>query len=376
MSVHTSERVQTVVIGGGQAGLSVGYHLARRGLPFVILDAQARVGDSWRRRWDSLRLFSPARFNGLDGLPFPAPPDSFPTKDEMGDYLEAYAQRFKLPVRSGVKVDRLAREGRRFVISAGSRRFEADNVIVAMSNYQAPRVPPQSRELNPGIRQLHSYDYRSPAQLQPGGVLIVGAGNSGAEIAIELRRNGHPVWVSGPAVGEVPFRHGSAFATKLAIPLLFRVVFHRVLSVRTPMGRKARGGNLHSATPLIRTKRAHLAEAQADFVGRVIGAKNGLPQVEGGRVLDVANVIWSTGFTPGFSWIDLPILDEHGEPKHQIGVVPDEPGLFFVGLHFLFAMSSAMIHGVGRDADRIAGVVAERVRAEAPVGVQAVAAVS
>jgi putative flavoprotein involved in K+ transport len=376
MNVHTSERVQTVVIGGGQAGLSVGYHLARRGLPFLILDAQARVGDSWRRRWDSLRLFSPARFNGLDGMPFPAPPDTFPTKDEMGDYLEAYAQRFKLPVRSGVKVDRLVREGRRFIISAGSRRFEADNVVVAMSNFQAPRVPPQSRELNPGIVQLHSYDYRSPAQLQPGGVLVVGAGNSGAEIAIEARRHGHPVWVSGPSISEVPFRHGSPFATKVAIPLLFRVIFHRILSVRTPIGRKARLGNLHVTTPLIRTKRKDLATAQVEFVPRVTGAQKGLPQIEGGRVLDVANVIWCTGFTPGFSWIDLPILDEYGEPKHQAGVVADEPGLFFVGLHFLFAMSSAMVHGVGRDADRIADGVAARVRAEAPVGVQAVAAVS
>jgi putative flavoprotein involved in K+ transport len=376
MNVHTSERVQTVVIGGGQAGLSVGYHLARRGLPFVILDAQARVGDSWRRRWDSLRLFSHARFDGLDGMPFPAPPDYFPTKDEMGDYLESYARQFKLPVRSGVKVDRLAREGRRFVVSAGPQRFEADNVVVAMSNYQVPRVPPQARELSPGIVQLHSFDYRSPAQLQPGGVLIVGAGNSGAEIGIELRRHGHPVWVSGPSTGQVPFRHGSLFATKVAIPLVFRVIFHRILSVRTPLGRKARRGSLHSATPLIRTKRSDLTAAQVELVPRVTGAKNGLPQLEGGRVLDVANVIWSTGFTPGFSWIDLPILDEHGEPKHQSGVVADEPGLFFVGLHFLHAMSSAMIHGVGRDADRIADGVATRVRAEAPVGAQAVVAVS
>src|SRR5262249_18604349 len=156
--------------------------LAQKGLPFVILDAQARVGDSWRQRWDSLRLFSPARYDGLDGMPFPAPPDSFPTKDEMGDYLEAYAQRFKLPVRNGVKVERLSREGRKFIINAGPRRFEADNVIVAMAGYQQPRIPPYARELSPRIVQMHSMDYRSPDQLQPGGVLIVGGGNSGAEI--------------------------------------------------------------------------------------------------------------------------------------------------------------------------------------------------
>jgi putative flavoprotein involved in K+ transport len=377
MNVQTSERVQTVVIGGGQAGLSVGYHLARRKLPFVILDAHARVGDAWRLRWDSLRLFSPNRYNGIDGMPFPGPPNSFCTKDEMADYLESYAKRFNLPVRTGVRVDRLSREGRKFIISAGDRRFEADNVIVAMANYQVPRVPPMARELKPGIVQLHSRDYKGPAQLQPGGVLVVGAGNSGAEIAIELRRQGHPVWVSGQDVGEVPFKHGSFVATRVILPILFRVVFHRLLSIRTPIGRKARRGNLHGATPLIRTRRRDLAAAGVEFVARVTGTANGLPKLADGRVLEgITNVIWSSGFTPGFSWIDLPVLDEHGEPKHQAGVVTEEPGLFFVGLHFLFAMSSAQIQGVGRDADRIAKGVAVRVHAAAPVGVQAVAAVS
>jgi putative flavoprotein involved in K+ transport len=377
MNVHTSERVQTVVIGGGQAGLSVGYHLARRKLPFVILDAHARVGDAWRQRWDSLRLFSPNRYNGIDGMPFPGPKDGFCTKDEMADYLEAYATRFKLPIRTSTRVDRVSREGRNFIVSAGDRRFEAENVIVAMSNYQVPRLPPMARELNADIVQIHSKDYKSPAQLQPGGVLVVGAGNSGAEIAIELKRKGHPVWVSGQDVGEVPFKHGSYAATKFILPVLFRVIFHRLLSIRTPVGRKARKGNLHQATPLIRTRRRDLTAAGVELVPRVTGTTNGLPKLADGQVLyGISNVIWSSGFTPGFSWIDLPVFDEHGEPRHQAGVVADEPGLYFVGLHFLFAMSSAQIHGVGRDADRIARGVAARVHAAAPVGVQAVAAVS
>jgi putative flavoprotein involved in K+ transport len=374
---YQSERIQTVVIGGGQAGLSVGYHLARKGLPFVILDAGARIGDSWRQRWDSLRLFSPARYNGLDGMPFPAPPDSFPTKDDMASYLEAYAQRFKLPVRSGVKVDRLAREGRRFIISAGQRRFEADNVIVAMSNYQKPRVPPQARELSPRIVQLHGFDYRNPGQLQPGGVLIVGAGNSGAEIAMDLQRDNRRIWVSGSNVGQMPVRHGSWLALKVVVPFLFRVAFHRLLTIKTPMGRKARRDTLHNAVPLIRARRRDLIAARMELVPKVIGVKNGAPQLADGRVLtEVTNVIWCTGYTPGFSWIDLPILDELGDPKHVGGVMADEPGLYFVGLHFLYAMSSAMIHGVGRDAERIAQGVAARVHAAAPVGVQAVATVS
>jgi putative flavoprotein involved in K+ transport len=141
------ERVDTLVIGGGQAGLSVGYHLARRGLPFVILDASARIGDAWRHRWDSLRLFTPARFAGLDGLPFPAPRHSFPTKDQMADYLESYARTFNLPVRTGVRVERLSRQGPRFVAVAGDRRYEADHVVIAMANYQRPRLPSYAHEL-------------------------------------------------------------------------------------------------------------------------------------------------------------------------------------------------------------------------------------
>ena len=153
-----TERINTVVIGGGQAGLSVGYHLKKRGVPFVILDASERIGDVWRNRWDSLRLFTPARFSSLDGMPFPADPHSFPTKEAMGDYLEAYARHFALPVRSGVRVERLSRLGDRFLIVAGSFQFEADNVVVAMANYQRPRVPAFASELNPRIVQLHSFD--------------------------------------------------------------------------------------------------------------------------------------------------------------------------------------------------------------------------
>ena len=179
-------RIHTIVIGGGQAGLSVGYWLTRMGVPFLILDASARIGDTWRGRWDSLRLFTPARFDGLAGMPFPAHPEYFPTKDEMADYLEAYAARFALPVRSGTRVDRVTREGGRFVVRAGATRFEADNVVVAMASYQEPRVPAFAAELDPSIVQLHSADYRNPSQMAEGDVLLVGAGNSGAEIAFEL----------------------------------------------------------------------------------------------------------------------------------------------------------------------------------------------
>jgi putative flavoprotein involved in K+ transport len=356
---HTGARVNTVVIGGGQAGLSVGHHLARRGVEFLILDASARVGDAWRQRWDSLRLFTPARHAGLDGMPFPAPPFSFPTKDQMGDYLEAYARRFALPVRSDVRVDRLWRQGGRFVAAAGSARFEAENVVVAMANYQRPRIPPFAAELDPGIVQLHSLEYRRPEQLRPGDVLVVGAGNSGAEIALDAVR-GHRTSLAGRETGHVPFRIDGLAARLVLARLVLRVLFHRVLSLATPIGRKARTKMLHRAAPLIRTKPRDLAVAGVVRVPRVVGVRGGRPLLADGRVLDVANVVWCTGYAPGFSWIDLPVFDANGDPRHEAGVVAAQPGLFFVGLHFLYALSSEMIHGVGRDAARIAQVIAAR----------------
>jgi putative flavoprotein involved in K+ transport len=354
---HTTERVNTLVIGGGQAGLSVGYHLANRGVPFVILDASARIGDVWRHRWDSLRLFTPAKLAGLDGMPFPAPRDSFPTKDQMADFLETYARTFALPVRSGLRVDRLSRLGDRFIAVSSDKRFEAENVVVAMGNYQRPSVPPYSPELDPGIVQLHSYEYRNPSQLQAGDVLVVGAGNSGAEIAVEVAR-GRRTWLAGPDTGHIPFRIDGIAARLLFTRLVLRGVFHRVLTIATPIGRKVRPRVLHGAAPLIRLKPRDLAAAGVRRVPRVVGTRNGLPILEDDRVLDVGNVIWCTGYDVGFSWIDLPVFGPDGDPRHEAGVVASEPGLYFVGLHFLYAFSSEMIHGVGRDAARIATIIA------------------
>jgi putative flavoprotein involved in K+ transport len=359
---YSVERVNTVVVGGGQAGLSVGYHLKRLGVPFVILDAGERIGDAWRHRWDSLRLFTPARFDGLDGMAFPAAPFSFPTKDEMADYLETYARKFALPVRLGVRVERVSRQGARFLLVAGDLRFDADNVIVAMGNFQRPSTPAFAADLDPKIQQLHSIDYRNPEQLRDGAALIVGAGNSGAEIAAELVRASHKTWMAGPSTGNVPFRVDGRAARLGLTRFVFRVVFHRVLSVANPIGRKARPKMLHRAAPLIRVKPWHLADAGVERVPRVVGTRNGLPLLEDGRILDVANVVWCTGFHPGFSWIDLPVFGADGLPLHENGVVAQEPGLFFVGLHFLYALSSEMIHGVGRDAGRIAKVVSKRGR--------------
>jgi putative flavoprotein involved in K+ transport len=353
------ERFDVIVIGAGQAGLSVGHYLAQRGLRFVILDANERIGDSWRKRWDSLRLFTPARYDALHGMPFPAPPDAFPTKDEMADYLEAYAARFQLPVRSGVKVDRLSRDDGRYVVTAGDVELEAEHVVVAMANYQSRRVPEFARELSPEIVQLHSSEYRSPAQLRPGEVLMVGAGNSGSEIALELSRS-HRTWMAGRDTGHLPFRIAGFWGRVLLVHLVLRVLFHRLLTLNTPMGRKMRSKMLSQGGPLIRVKPKDLAAAGVERVPRVAAVREGLPVLEDGRVLDVANVVWCTGFETGLSWIDLPIFGEDGEPRHEAGVAKDEPGLYFVGRMFLYAASSVMVHGVGRDAARIVEAIAAR----------------
>ena len=356
-----TEKVQTVVIGGGQAGLSTGYHLARRGLPFVILEANPRIGDPWRKRWDSLRLFTPARYDGIAGMPFPAPPHSFPTKDEMADYLERYAARFALPIRLGTQVDRLSREGDRYIVQAGARRFEAEHVVVAMATFQRPRVPAFAPELDPAIAQLHSSEYRNLSQLREGPVLVVGAGNSGSEIALESARGGRPTWLVGRDTGHIPFSIEGALG-RLLVPFIFRVVFHRVLTVDTPIGRKARPKAVSQGGPLIRVKPKALAAVGVRRAARVSGVRNGMPLIDGERPLEVANVVWCTGFDPGFSWIDLPVFGKDGAPLHERGIVPGEPGLYFVGLHFLYALSSTMIHGVERDAERIASAIAQRAR--------------
>ena len=352
--------VPTIVIGGGQAGLTVGHYLAKRRIPFVILDAHPRVGDAWRNRWDSLRLFSPARYSGLPGLRFPAPGGSLPTKQQMADYLEEYATRFQLPVINNVKVDRLWKEGARFQLAAGKQRFEADNVIVAMANYQHPRVPAFARELDPRIVQLHSHDYKNPSQLQEGGVLVVGVGNSGGDIAIEVART-HRTWSSGKESGHIPWPIDT-YISRNFLSRLVRFVGHHVLTVKTRMGRKARPKLLHQATPLIRVKPQDLENAGITRVQRVVGVNDGRPLIADGSTLDVRNVIWCTGYEHNFPWIDLPVFETDGEPMHEEGVVPSVPGLYFVGLHFLYAMSSATLIGIGRDSKRVVKALAKRAR--------------
>jgi putative flavoprotein involved in K+ transport len=360
--MQDTERVETVIVGGGQAGLAVGYHLTKRGRPCVILEASGRVGDSWRKRWPSLRLYSPARAAGLPGMRFPAPPHSFPSGLDMADYLEAYAREFGLPVGTGAAVDGLERDGDGYVVTAGERRFEAENVVVATGVFQHdhPAIPVFAGELDPRIRQLHSADYRSPAQLQEGAVLVVGAAHSGGDIAYEVARAGYRTLLSGRDTGQIPFDIEGRGA-RVVFPLL-RFVATRVLTVSTPIGRKAKGTIRAHGGPLLRVKRSDLAAAGVERVPeRTVGARDGKPVLEGGRVVDVANVVWCTGFRNEYDWIRVPLrLDADGFPEQERGAVPSSPGLYFVGLPFLHSFASMLIIGAGRDGERVAKHIQSR----------------
>ena len=353
-----SERFDTVVVGAGQAGLSAGYHLKRASRSFVILDANDRIGGSWRTRYDSLKLFTPSWAVKLPGWRFPKASARYPTRDQMADYLEAYVARFNLPVRTGVDVQRIGRDGERYVLTLDDGRIEADHVIVASGADRDPRVPAFSRELDPGIVQMHSSAYRNPSQLRNGGVLVVGAGNSGADISLDVV-GAHPTWLSGPDRGHVPVSIDTWVAQNVVFRLIRFVGIH-VLTLRTPFGRKAKAKEASQGDMLVRVKPKQLVAAGIERVPKTVGVSGGLPMLEDGRVLDVANVIWCTGYRHDLSWIELPIFGEDGELQHERGIVTSEPGLYFVGLFFQYSAASSVIPGVPRDAEFVVERLVER----------------
>jgi putative flavoprotein involved in K+ transport len=332
-------RYDTIVIGGGQAGLAVGQQLAARDLDFVILDADRRVGDTWRRRWDTLRLFTPAARSGLPGMPFPAPPAHLPDKDEVADYLERYAERFDLPVRHETRVETLAWDGTRYVAHADGARLEADNVVVATGPFQVPNVPDVAPRLSSSIHQLHSSQYRSPFDLPDGPALVVGAGNSGAQIALELARF-RKVWLAGRDTGHLPRRLLGRDVFDWIWPLASRA------TIDTWLGRRLRDRATRGGDALIGIPERALTAAGVVRVGRLDDERAGLP-VCGSTVLQPTVVVWCTGFATDHGWID---------PSAR-----DTPGLFFVGQRFQRRITSSLIGGVGADATSVAGQVARRV---------------
>jgi putative flavoprotein involved in K+ transport len=337
-----TERLDTVVIGAGQAGLAAGAHLARYAREYLIVDAHSRIGEPWRRRWDSLRLFTPAAVSGLPGLPFPGPGRAFPSKDQMADYLQSYAQILNLPVRLDTRVHELARRGDRFLLDLGDVGLEADIVIVAIGSMLAPRIPPFADGLDPAIQQLTVADYHNPTQVAPGPVLVVGAANTGVEIATELA-TAHSVWLAGRHPGHIPFNPTG--------PVFWRLA-HRLLTVDSSMGRRLRAATSGKGTPVIRSSPRQLTKAGVERLPRVEGHSHGLPLLGDGRVVRPAAIVWATGFRPDFGWINLPAFDEFGMPRHTRGV-SEIPGLYFVGLPFQYSFTSEFGCGVGRDAEYV-----------------------
>jgi putative flavoprotein involved in K+ transport len=286
-------------------------------------------------------------------MPFPASRYAFPGKDAMADYLEAYAARFQLPVRTGVRVERLSREGDRYLVASGGGVIEARHVVVAAASYQRPRVPDFARQLDAGVVQLHSSGYRNLSQLRDGAVLVVGAGNSGAEIAVELAAT-RPTYLSGPDVGHAPIW---LIHNRLSLWLA-----DHLLTVDTSLGRRMHEGRRRRGDPLVRLNPTDIAAAGVHRVPRVSGVVDGTPRLADGRLLEVAVVVWATGFRPDFGWIDLPIFDDAGDPIHHRGVVAAAPGLYFLGLPFQYSSTSDHVGGVGRDARYIAQHLAAQSR--------------
>ena len=356
-----TRHVETLVIGAGQAGLSAGYHLARRGLPFAIVDADARVGDHWRERWESLRLYSPAGSDSLPGMRFPTGRFRHPTGREMGDYLETYAARFALPVVSGTRVNGLEPVAGGFVATLeGGGRVAAAQVIVATGAFQTPWTPPFAADLDPSIRQLHSHAYRSPDQVADGPVLVVGLSHSGADIAHEVARS-HRTILSGTAASQLPFSVDS-LRGRIAWPLM-AFAFAHVLTIRTPMGRRMRPLVRNGGGPLLRVRTPDLDAAGVErHDAKTVGVRHGKPLLADGALADVATVIWCTGYKRDYGWIGAPVMAPDGYPDEVRGVSQTVPGLYFLGVPFSYAFTSMLVAGADRDAKYVVDRIAERVQ--------------
>ena len=345
--MSTNPKLPTLIIGAGQAGLAVGHALRQRGIEPLILERDKQLGASWRNRWDSLRLFTPAAHDGLPGLPFPAPEDSFPTKDQMAEYLESYASHCGLDVRTGVEVTAARHDGDKWVIMTASGETRASRLIVATGTNSVPAIPAIAADLDPRIDQLHSSEYRNPAQIASGDVLVVGAGTSGADIALELAAT-HRVFIAGRPTVHIP-----DFALEHFGALYWRFI-NSVLTRKTPIGRRAARGFENRGAPLIRVSMPQLERAGVTLLPRVEGVTDGSPTLTDGRTILVRTIIWATGYRASLDWITTLPGTEGGWPDHARGIVAEQPELYFLGIPFQFALTSTLIGGVGRDAEFIA----------------------
>ena len=350
------DTVDVIVVGAGQAGLAIAWYLARLGLRFQVLEASAELGRSWRSRWDSLTLFTPAQYDALPGMPFPAPADTYPTKEPVADYLRAYADAFRLPVRLNSRVTSLSRSGDGFEVRTADETFSARRVVVATGPFQVPFVPPAAGGLDSPVTQLHSADYRNPQALPDGPVLVVGGGNSGLQIAEELSAS-RRVDVS---IGTSPPMLPQRLAGRDLFWWLTRLGLMRV-PAESRLGRRvqARGEFV------IGTSRRQLKRAGVTFRPRLVGADGRTVRFADGSTLDVGVVVWATGYRSDYSWISVPGVVRNGRVAHRRGVT-DVPGLYFLGLSWQHTRGSALLGFLDEDARHIADRIAADRAATAP----------
>jgi putative flavoprotein involved in K+ transport len=343
--------VEVAVIGGGQAGLAMGFHLRRLGLRFEILDAGPSVGHVWRSRWDSLRLFTPARYSGLPGLPFPAEPDTYPTKDQVADYLQSYADRFGLPIRLNTRVSALRRHAGAFQLATGEHEMRAAAVVVATGPFQTPAIPSASARLGPRVTQLHSSQYRNPGQLPGGSVLVVGGGNSGFQIAAELAASRAVDLSIGTRNVTVPQR------------LLGRDIFwwQTVTGLIDASAGSRRGRWMRRGEgTVIGLSTRDLRRAGVGIRPRLTRADGALVGFEDGSTVPVSTVVWATGFRQHHAWIEVPeVMDDNGCLRHRRGITP-VPGLSVLGLSWQHTTGSALLGFVQHDAAYLAEHLATR----------------
>jgi putative flavoprotein involved in K+ transport len=330
-----------IVVGGGQAGLAVAYHLSRRGLRYLVLDSGMEIGQTWRGRWDSLRLFTPAEYSSLPGMPFPAPAGTYPTKDEVADYLQSYATKFELPVLLNAAVRRLTHDGHVFHLETSRASLRAHQVVVATGPFQRPVVPAMAQQFAADVVQQHSSEYVRPSDVPPGRVLVVGAGNSGLQIAAELAATREVHVAVGSKQTMVPQR---PFGRDLFWWLSKTRLLSRPAESRVARFFRRKGGDL-----VIGTSNDSLREAGVTLLGRLTGAEGRTAQLADGRSLEVDAVVWATGFRPDYSWIGIDGVWDGRQVVHQRGRT-QTPGLWFIGLPWQHTRGSALLGFVKDDA--------------------------
>jgi putative flavoprotein involved in K+ transport len=343
--------LDVIVVGGSQAGLAIAWHLAREGLRFVVLEAGPEIGHIWRSRWDSLTLFTPAQHNALPGMPFPGPPDTYPAKGPVADYLTAYAAKFNLPVRVNARVTDLRRTAEGFEARTDGGVVRARQVVVATGPFQVPFIPPAAQRLDESVTQLHSAAYRNPQALPDGPVLVVGGGNSGFQIAEELaatRRVDLSIATKAPMLPQ-----------RLAGKDLFWWLT-RLGLMRVTAGSRL-GQRMSSREFIIGSSRRRLRAAGVRFRSGLAAADGRTVWFADGTSLDVGVVIWATGYRPDYSWIDIPGVTRDGKVVHRRGVT-DVPGLYFLGLSWQHTRGSALLGFVYQDAAYLAGRITSRAR--------------